>query len=284
MTLPYSAQDEAAPTSPKSQTGMVWPTMWVALIGFALVLMAHVQQVPQSDLFLRINGASVEVLPSKFWPALTLLGDTLVLLCWMSPLLLLRGRLVLGVVAAIPMGGLASLVFKRFFSAPRPGDVLPHDTFHVLGELLSGHSFPSGHSITAFAAAGVVYACYAAERQSLKTLWLTFGALVLAIFVGVSRVAVGAHWPFDVIAGACIGWLSGLHGVWLTQKFRETFESPRFSWGTLLVLTACGIGLLFRNYSDPIRQGTTQLAAAFVALTLLAKVLGRREFQMDGRG
>jgi membrane-associated phospholipid phosphatase len=261
---------------------MIRPTIWGALIVFAWVLIAHVQQVSQDALFLSINGASVEILPREFWPALTLFGDTLVLLCWMSPLLLLRGRLVLGVVAAIPMGGLASVVFKRFFSAPRPGDVLPHDTFHVLGELLSGHSFPSGHSITAFAAAGVVYACCVAERQSLKTFWLIFTTVVLAFFVGVSRVAVGAHWPFDVIAGACIGWLSGLHGVWLTQKFRQTFESPRFAWGTLLVLTACGIGLLFRNYSDPIRQGTTQLAAAFVVLTLLAKVLGRREFQMDG--
>ena len=284
MTHLKSAQDEAASSNHRSQAGMIRPTMFVALILFALVLTAHLQQVSQSELFLSLNGASVETLPSKFWPALTLFGDTLVLLCWMSPLLLLRGRLVLGVVAAIPMGGMASVVFKRFFSAPRPGDVLPHDTFHVLGELLSGHSFPSGHSITAFAAAGVVYACYSAERQSLKTLWLIVGALVLAMFVGLSRIAVGAHWPFDVVAGACIGWLSGLHGVWLTQKFRQTFESPRFAWGTLLVLTACGLGLLFRNYSDPIRQATTQLAAAVVVLTLLAKVMGHRQFQMDGQG
>jgi membrane-associated phospholipid phosphatase len=263
---------------------MVRPTIFVALILFALVVTAHLQQVPQNALFLSLNGASVEALPSKFWPALTLFGDTLVLLCWMSPLLLLRGRLVLGVVAAIPMGGLASVVLKRFFSAPRPGDVLPLDTFHVLGDLLSGHSFPSGHTITAFAAAGVVYACFVAERQSLKTICLILGALVLAFFVGLSRVAVGAHWPFDVVAGACIGWLSGLHGVWLTQKFRQIFESPRFSWATLLVLVACGSGLLFRNYADPLSQATTQLAAAVVVLTLLAKVLGLRQFQMDGRG
>ena len=284
MTQFYSSQDEAASSSPRSQTGMVRPTIFVALILFALVVTAHLQQVPQNALFLSLNGASVEALPSKFWPALTLFGDTLVLLCWMSPLLLLRGRLVLGVVAAIPMGGLASVVLKRFFSAPRPGDVLPLDTFHVLGDLLSGHSFPSGHTITAFAAAGVVYACFVAERQSLKTICLILGALVLAFFVGLSRVAVGAHWPFDVVAGACIGWLSGLHGVWLTQKFRQIFESPRFSWATLLVLVACGSGLLFRNYADPLSQATTQLAAAVVVLTLLAKVLGLRQFQMDGRG
>jgi membrane-associated phospholipid phosphatase len=263
---------------------MIRPTIFFALILFALVLIAHLQHVSQNELFLSLNGASVEAVPSKFWLVLTLFGDTLVLLCWMSPLLLLRGRLVLGVIAAIPMGGLASLVFKRFFSAPRPGDVLPHDTFHVLGDLLSGHSFPSGHSITAFAAAGVVYACYVAERQSLKTFRLTLGAFVLAFFVGLSRVAVGAHWPFDVVAGACIGWLSGLNGVWLTQKFRQTFESPQFAWVTLLVLMACGLSLLFRSYADPLCQTTTQLAAAVVALTMLAKVLGYRQFQMDGRG
>jgi membrane-associated phospholipid phosphatase len=263
---------------------MIRPTVWVALIVFALVVAAHVQQVSQSDLFLAINGASVELLSSTFWPAMTLLGDTVVLLCWMSPLLLFRGRIVLGLVAAIPMGGLASVGFKRFFSAPRPADVLPQDSFHVLGELLSSHSFPSGHSITAFAVAGVVYACFASERKSLKTVCLISAAFVLAIFVGLSRIAVGAHWPFDVVAGACIGWLSGLNGVWLTRKFRQLFESPRFAWGTLLVLTACGAGLLFRNYVNPICQGVALVAATLVTLTLLAKVLGHRSFQMDGRG
>jgi len=250
---------------------------------FAWVLVAHVLKIPQNNLFLSINRACVEVLTGKFWPAMTLFGDTLILLCWMSPLLLLRGRIVLGVVASIPAGGLTSLGLKRFFSAPRPGDVLELDTFHVLGELLSGHSFPSGHTITAFALAGVVYACCASERLSLKNACLIFVSLMLAIFVGLSRIAVGAHWPYDVMAGACIGWLSGLHGVWLTQKFRQIFESSNFAWGTLWVLTACGASMQLRYYSDPICQGITLMAAVLVTLTLLAKVLGRRQFQMDGR-
>jgi len=257
------------------------PTVWAAVIVFVLILIAHVQQVSQVDLFLNLNGVSIEVLPDKFWPAITLFGDTLILLCWMSPLLLLRGRIVLGMVAAIPMGGLASVGFKRLFLAPRPGDVLDHDSFHVLGEILSGHSFPSGHSITAFAAAAVVYACYVSELKRPKSAWVICGAVVLAVFVGLSRVAVGAHWPADVIAGACVGWLSGLHGVWLTQRFSKTFASSRFAWGTLLVLVACGIGLLFRNYTDPNCQVINYLAATCVAVTLLAKVLGQRQFRLD---
>jgi membrane-associated phospholipid phosphatase len=187
------------------------------------------------------------------------------------------------VVAAIPMGGLASVVFKRFFSAPRPGDVLPHDTFHVLGELLSGHSFPSGHSITAFAAAAVVYACLVPERKQTKVAGVIGGAFVLAILVGLSRVAVGAHWPSDVVAGACIGWLSGLNGVWLTRKFPITFGSPRFSWVTLWVLVACGVGLQLRHHMDPTSQVITLLATTMVSLTLMAKALGSRQFRLDGQ-
>jgi membrane-associated phospholipid phosphatase len=283
MMHSYSA-DATATLNDASHGGMMRPTIWVAIIVFLLILVAHVQQVSQVDLFLNLNGASVEVLPSTFWPAITLFGDTLILLCWMSPLLLFRSRMVLGLVAAIPMGGLASLGFKRLFLAPRPGDVLQHDSFHVLGELLSGHSFPSGHTITAFAAAGVVYACFMSERNHSKAVGVIGGAMVLATFVGLSRVAVGAHWPADVIAGACIGWLSGLNGVWLTRRFSETCESPRFAWVTLCVLAACGVGLQFRHYTDPVCQGITQLATAFVALTLLAKALGQRQFRLDGEG
>jgi membrane-associated phospholipid phosphatase len=57
-------------------------------------------------------------------------------------------------------------------------------------------SFPSGHATTAFAAAVILAFLYPR------------GACVfvgLAVLVGLSRVALGAHFPSDVLAGATLG-------------------------------------------------------------------------------
>ena len=75
-----------------------------------------------------------------------------------------------------------------------------------------GSSFPSGHSTTAFAFAGVV----AAEHG-----W-SYGvpAMVLASFVGYSRINDNQHRLHDVIAGATIG-LSCAYGLHYAHRARS---------------------------------------------------------------
>lgn len=58
------------------------------------------------------------------------------------------------------------------------------------------NSMPSGHTAVSFA--GLVMIGMLAPKYKPLT-W------TLAIIIGVSRVAVGAHWPSDVILGAFIG-------------------------------------------------------------------------------
>ena len=59
------------------------------------------------------------------------------------------------------------------------------------------HSFPSGHTSLSFCAAE-----YLRRRHGPR--WGIL-ALLLASFVGYSRVASGRHWTHDVLAGAAIG-------------------------------------------------------------------------------
>ncbi len=62
------------------------------------------------------------------------------------------------------------------------------------------HSFPSGHTCAAFAAA-------CAWRPYLSKRWANT-ALVCAALMGFSRLYVGVHFPTDVLAGVLVGCLS----------------------------------------------------------------------------
>ncbi|BAS26635.1 phosphatase PAP2 family protein [Limnochorda pilosa] len=62
------------------------------------------------------------------------------------------------------------------------------------------HSFPSGHTSSAFALATVL----AGRYPDGAVVWYA-----LAAGVGLSRIYTGDHWPSDVLAGAAVGHLAG---------------------------------------------------------------------------
>jgi membrane-associated phospholipid phosphatase len=84
---------------------------------------------------------------------------------------------------------------KEWIGRPRPPlDILPHSM-----------AFPSGHSansMTAFVATAL-FACPPAYRRVAVT-----AALLLSLIVGLTRIALGVHWPSDVIGGWAFGLLA----------------------------------------------------------------------------
>jgi PAP2 superfamily len=83
-------------------------------------------------------------------------------------------------------------------------------------------SFPSGHSMGAFAVASAFAESY---RDKPWVSWFSYG---MATLVGASRLALGRHFPGDVIVGAVLGSSIG-RGV--VARSRE--ESPR-TQGTIV--------------------------------------------------
>lgn len=78
-------------------------------------------------------------------------------------------------------------------------------------------SFPSGHSAGSFAVAAFVF--------MLHRRWGLF-ALVVAALIGLSRVALGVHYPSDVVAGAILGMaVGGLAGLGATRALRQPASS-----------------------------------------------------------
>jgi len=101
---------------------------------------------------------------------------------------------VLVALAVLAADGLAGLV-KAAVGEKRPTEP------HPLVTIPHSHSFPSGHTATAFAGAMVLSAL--APRAAPA-----FFALAAAI--AYSRLYVGVHFPLDVVGGAAIGLLTAL--------------------------------------------------------------------------
>ncbi|MDI4663284.1 phosphatase PAP2 family protein [Xanthobacter autotrophicus] len=114
---------------------------------------------------------------------------------------------------AVAPVGLGVSIFKHMLGRARPHAALalpgpnPELTFHVLAWKSSFASFPSGHSTTTFAAAMAFAALFPRARA-----WL----LALAVPVAATRVALGSHFPSDVIAGAAVG---SAFALWMIRLF-----------------------------------------------------------------
>ncbi len=166
-------------------------------------------------LFSVFNALSSHTGP-LLWANVTILGDGLVcavlLLIWVKKH---PDRVWAGILGALFMV-LVLRIFKGTMSLPRPLGVLPEGMVTVIGPGYRRGAFPSGHSATMALWAGI-WALTASRRV---TRWLALG---LAALVGVSRIAVGVHWPSDVLAGLALGWIS----AWLGLRWGK-----RFTWGS----------------------------------------------------
>ncbi len=96
---------------------------------------------------------------------------------------------------------------------PRPAAILDNNTFVIIGRPLTGfNSLPSGHSVTIGMTMTILLFCFMPTKWLPRTLWiLSIVAIVVAILC--SRVAIGAHYPFDVIIGAIIGYAAAIVGI-----------------------------------------------------------------------
>lgn len=260
---------------------LAWSLPAILLLALAFGLQGR---PPQRDLFLAINHWAAAY-PAGVWSFLTLLGEADILFVLLSPLLVWRPQAMMAVLAAVPVGGLFSVVFKRLYEAPRPAAVLDVAQFQVIGPLLHNVSFPSGHTISAFAGAGAVLATLVVRMSPPSTARpshagsFNFGSLVvfvgvvgLAMAIGLSRVAVGAHWPVDVLAGASGGWLAGLSGAWVAGRFPALWQSLRNQ--RVLGGSLCATGLWLLWHPTEFSQGVLAvwLAAGFGVLTVIVQL------------
>jgi len=103
-----------------------------------------------------------------------------------------------------------NVILKNVFDRVRPYEVL--ETLVTLGARPHDASFPSGHSMQAFAAST---ALFLNDRR-----WGT-ASLILASLIAVSRLYNGMHYPTDVIAGLALGIAAGCISHILVSRYMD---------------------------------------------------------------
>lgn len=253
------ATDDLAPVA-------VWP---IALVAVALIALSAVFMGVDglnAQTFVAVQGVT-QAVPDWFWANVTNLGTGIVAFAWLSPSLAWQPRWFAAAIACSAFAGLYSNLLKRAFALPRPASVLDPDHLHVIGQTLHANSFPSGHSVTAFTLAAVLVL---ASRRPLRTACWAVPAATLVAF---SRIAVGAHWPADLAAGAAGGWIAGAVGVILAARWRF-WNTPNGVRVMGVIAIGIGIAVLLVDLGYPLGIATQWLAGG-VAIVAGAWTIAR---------
>lgn len=163
-------------------------------------------------------------------PYVTDLGNgwTIVVLAALAALYNYRVAFLMATTFAVT--SLAVQIAKFIFDAPRPKlyfkDQVSKLHFVKGVEILSHNSFPSGHTLTAFAM-GVLFT-YLVKSKNRAVLLLFYG-----IMVGFSRMYLSEHFFEDVVAGSAMGVIITI--VWLAWIDQKKFlHTATWSRGLLM--------------------------------------------------
>ena len=186
-------------------------TILIALATGILIL-----SLGKNGTFQLINSNHNEI-ADQFFKYFTHYGDGIM---W-APLglfcLYFRRKYFIAVVAGVLISTIIAQFLKRVVY---PDELRPiaylSETFpvhQIAGvELKRIHSFPSGHTTTAFAMALIM------AHMINKKAW----SIILPLFAGLaaySRVYLGQHFPTDALAGMCIGVLSAVLSLLIYRRF-----------------------------------------------------------------
>jgi membrane-associated phospholipid phosphatase len=148
-----------------------------------------------------INGNHTPIL-DYFFRLYTNVGDGLLLVPIVLVLLFVRFQYAIMAVTASSFLGIIISIFKQLFfaNAPRPRAYMNDELIHFVPDVSvhSLHSFPSGHTATAFCLALLL-------SYVFLNRWITIVTLICALLVGYSRIYLAQHFLVDVAAGAIIG-------------------------------------------------------------------------------
>lgn len=199
---------------------------------------------------------------------LTQIGDASVFLSLLTIFIIYAPKLWEALIAASLLSALFSPLLKNLFHVPRPSVVFDHHSFIILGKTASGFaSLPSGHSITVFTTLTVLLFAFMPKVVRNKIVWV-FAIIVVGLCIAFTRVGVGAHYPLDVITGSIIGYISGLLGIFICQKYSiwSWVGNKKYYPVFMLLMLGCGVSLILKIRNENEIVFYLALISLFVSL------------------
>lgn len=186
-------------------------TMLIAIATGILIL-----SLGKNGTFQLINGNHNEI-ADQFFKYFTHYGDAIMWLPLGLFCFLYRRKYFIAIIAGVLISTVIAQFLKRvvYPDELRPIGFLSESfpVHRIAGvELKRIHSFPSGHSTTAFAMALIM------AHMINKKVW----SIILPLFAALaaySRVYLGQHFPTDALAGMCIGVFSAVLSLLIYRRF-----------------------------------------------------------------
>lgn len=256
----HQAESSVTASAPAATARLIKPAYWLWCL-LPLLCWAMIElSIDRVSLFRLLNTATQQ-LPNLFWVGFNMLGNGWGAFALLCPLLILAPRALLATLCAGALAGVLSRSLKLSLQFPRPASVLDPTSFHIVGNPLTSLAMPSGHALTAFALATALYFSVPQAKRKYAV-WL----FMVAALAGLARVAVGAHWPADVLAGMSVGLFSGMVGVSLAQRIPDRLLAPQ-AWPLRVasVGAALCIYILIADRLDFDQSRPFQYVAAAVA-------------------
>lgn len=122
-----------------------------------------------------------------------------------------RKVLILAVLA-LPIAVILIKFIHLFYIEPRP--FVAHDLFPLIGQI-EGATFPSRHAS--------IMSTLTFPYILFKSKW-AYLFIVFSLWVGISRIFVGVHYPLDILGGVIVGFISAIIG----RKFLKFLRAKLF--------------------------------------------------------
>jgi membrane-associated phospholipid phosphatase len=191
----------------------------------------------QKDIFLELNH--VLSIHPKLAYNITQLGDALVIFPFVFIFLIVAPKFWEVLLTSSIFTLIISAVLKLIFAVPRPAAMIDMDAFTIMGRPNILHtSLPSGHSMTAFMLITVLLYAFMPKKMMSKVIWST-GLILIGLTIAFSRVAVGAHYPIDVILGCTFGYIMAILSIRLNTNLNWLYwmKTRRFYPIIMLILS-----------------------------------------------
>lgn len=164
-------------------------------------------------------------------------------------------------------GTIANQFLKLLCRVPRPWVLDPNFTIlEQAREAATGFSFPSGHSTSAVGTFGAI--AVGSENR-----WVKRVCIAVCVLVPFSRMYVGVHTPYDVLAGAA----TALIMIYLLRNMPKGVQPVRM-WTYLGILMVMAVGLLVFAQQYPFEIAENQLinleSGQKNAYTMMGCILG----------